>query len=82
MTCTFESMSDGTSCCSDILSWRGRLDDCCGWPAPADLESLLAQAPACMGKHGTADDRKMLGRLIEMEEYLARHYGTQTARCG
>ena len=90
MTCTHETLSDGTSCCLGIVAWRGRLDDCCGWPAPADLESLIAHAPACLARHGTADDRKMLGRLIELEEYLVRHYGTRyaqahrhcAARCG
>ena len=74
--CKRETLSDGSSYCSDVLAWRGQLDDCCGMPAPADLASIIARAPACLAKHGTADDRAALGRLIQLEEYLARHYGT------
>ncbi|MHB8388543.1 MAG: hypothetical protein ACYDBH_03050 [Acidobacteriaceae bacterium] len=71
--CTFERLEDGGKTCVDVIGWRGRLDDCGGWPAPADLESMIEESPECLDWHGDAEDRRILGHLIGLKDYLARH---------
>ncbi len=72
--CTFEDLGDNEKTCVGVIAWRGRLDDCGGWPAPSDLGVMIAEAPACLARHGSADDQEILSRLMQLEEYQARHW--------
>ncbi|MHB8409381.1 MAG: hypothetical protein ACYDHY_15005 [Acidiferrobacterales bacterium] len=70
--CTYERLGNGDRICTKVLAWRSRLDDCCGTPAPKDLQALMESAPECILFCGNCDDIDAWARLSDLNDYQKR----------